>query len=234
MTELSVDTDNDRYRTMTAAAVLLVAAIAAVVSFIHIESLAVRYGQPPVAALLLPVSIDGTVAVSSLAMLRSAHAGVSAPWLSRAMLLLAVAATLACNVAYGLPDGWQGALLSGWPGVAFVGSAEVAISMSRTRPPMKRTADTERPAKRTPKVATRPVSHDSRPDTKAAILSALSNDPDMTTSQLADMAGVSDRTVRRVRAGLNGGTREQLRTRVVLRRTRHRRGRGRLRRRRRG
>lgn len=196
--------DKDQYRTMSAAAVLVVSAIAATVSFVHIESLAVRYGQPELAALLLPVSIDGTVAVSSLAMLRSARVGVSAPWLARTMLLLAVAATLACNVAYGLPHGWPGAVLSGWPGLAFVGSAEVAISMSRTRPPMKRTADTERPLKRTPRVATRTVSHDSRPDTKAAILSALSANPDMTTGQLAEMSGVSDRTVRRVRAGMNG------------------------------
>jgi Protein of unknown function (DUF2637) len=67
--------DKDRYRTATAVAVLLVAAIAATVSFVHIESLAVRYGQPRLAAWLLPLSIDGTVAVSSLAMLRSARAG---------------------------------------------------------------------------------------------------------------------------------------------------------------
>jgi hypothetical protein len=125
--------DKDRYRTLTAAAVLLVAAIAATVSFVHIESLAVRYGQPRLAAWLLPVSIDGTVAVSSLAMLRSARAAVTAPWLARGMLLLAVAATLACNVAYGLPHGWPGTLLSGWPAIAFVGSAEVVISMSRKR-----------------------------------------------------------------------------------------------------
>jgi hypothetical protein len=153
-----VTAERDRYRTATAVGVLLVAAIAATVSFVHIESLAVRYGQPVMAAILLPLSIDGTVAVSSLVMLRSARLGVSSPWLARGMLLLAVAATLACNVAYGLPHGWPGALLSGWPAVAFVGSAETAISMSRKRSPRgrDRTPDTDtstatpRPAKRTP------------------------------------------------------------------------------------
>lgn len=129
--------DHDRYRTLTTAAVLLVAAIAAAISFVHIESLAVRYGQPLLAAYLLPVSIDGTVAVSSLAMLRSARLGLSAPWLARTMLLLAVGATLACNIGFGLPHGLPGALLSGWPAVAFVGSAEVAISMSRKRSPQR-------------------------------------------------------------------------------------------------
>jgi Protein of unknown function (DUF2637) len=130
-----VSDGRDRYRVLTTAAVLLVAAIAAVISFVHIEALAVRYGQPLMAAVLLPVSIDGTVAVASVTMLRAARLGLSAPWLARTMLLLSVGATLACNVAFGLPHGWPGALLSGWPAVAFVGSAEVAISMSRKRAP---------------------------------------------------------------------------------------------------
>lgn len=209
-----VTADKDTYRTLTTAAVLLVAAIAAAISFVHIESLAIRYGQPVLAAWLLPVSIDGTVAVSSLAMLRSARLGLTAPWLARTMLLLAVAATLACNVAYGLPHGVPGALLSGWPAVAFVGSAEVAISMSRRRPPRTpvrdqtpdstRQADTDvRPASAT-RTTGRTSTRTPAPDTRAVITAALTADPDITTGQLAAMTGLSDRTVRRVRAGLNG------------------------------
>jgi hypothetical protein len=125
----------DAYRVLTTIAVLVVAAIAAVISFEHIEGLAVRYGQPILAAVLLPLSIDGTVAVASMTMLRAARLGVTAPWLARTMLLLSVAATVACNVAFGISHGLPGALLSGWPAVAFVGSAEVAISMSRPRTP---------------------------------------------------------------------------------------------------
>jgi hypothetical protein len=124
----------DPYRPLTAAAVLLVAAIAAVVSYMHVATLALRYGQPPVAAHLLPLSIDGMVATSSLVLLRAARAQVSAPWLTRAGLVLAVAATLAANVASGAAHGWPGALLAGWPAVAFVMSAETAISMSRRSP----------------------------------------------------------------------------------------------------
>jgi len=113
----------DRYRPLTAAAVLLVAAIAAVVSYMHVATLALHYGQPSLAAYLLPLSIDGLVATSSLGLLRSARAGVSAPWLARTGLVLAVMATLAADVASGLPHGWPGALLAGWPAVAFVISA---------------------------------------------------------------------------------------------------------------
>jgi len=118
-------------RRMAAAAVLLVAAIAAVISYVHIERLAVTHGQSALAAYLLPLSIDGTVAAASLAMLRTARAGLDAPRLARFMLGLAVAATLASNVAYGARFGITGSLLSGWPAVAFIGSAELAIGMAR-------------------------------------------------------------------------------------------------------
>jgi hypothetical protein len=118
-------------RVSTAAAVLLVALIAAIVSFVHIQSLAVTHGQTQLAAALLPLSIDGTVAAASLVMLRAARRDIGTPWLARGMLGLAVMATLAANIGYGLPYGIPGALLSGWPAVAFVGCAEMAIGMVR-------------------------------------------------------------------------------------------------------
>jgi hypothetical protein len=43
------------------------------------------------------------------------------------MLALGVAATVAANVAYGLPFGVVGSLVSAWPAIAFVGSVEMAI-----------------------------------------------------------------------------------------------------------
>lgn len=122
---------DDGIRRLTAASVLLVAAIAAVVSFLHIEDLALAHGQAVLAALLLPVSVDGTVVVSSLVMLRTARAGLATPWLARSMLAFAVLATLAANIGYGLPYGWPGALISGWPAVAFIGCAEMAIGTVR-------------------------------------------------------------------------------------------------------
>jgi hypothetical protein len=118
-------------RVLTTLAVLVVAGIAAVISFVHIAHLAVTHGQTTLAALLLPVSIDGTVAASSLVMLRAARLGLPTPKLARAMLGLSVLATLACNVLYGAGFGIVGALLSGWPAVAFIGTAELAIGMIR-------------------------------------------------------------------------------------------------------
>ena len=103
-------------RAATTAAVLLVAAIAAVVSYIHIEHLAVTHRQTALATYLLPLSIDGTVAAASLVLLRAARAGLSAPWLAQAMLGLAVVATLAANIAYGARYGLAGAAAVGLAG----------------------------------------------------------------------------------------------------------------------
>jgi len=118
-------------RRLTAGAVLLVAAMAAVVSFLHIEHLATTHGQPTLAAWLLPVSVDGTVAAASLSMLWAARAGLPTPLLARGMLALGVTATVAANLGYGAPHGLTGELLSGWPAIAFVGSVELILSMAR-------------------------------------------------------------------------------------------------------
>ena len=128
-------TESRAARAATTAAVLFVAVIAAVVSFVHIEHLAAVNGQTMLAAYLLPLSIDGTVVAASMVMLRAARAGLGTPWLARFMLGLAVTATLAANIGYGLPHGMPGALISGWPAVAFIGCAEMAISaVRRLRP----------------------------------------------------------------------------------------------------
>ena len=116
---------------LTTLAVLVVAAIAAVISFTHIAHLALTHGQTLLAAMLLPLSIDGTVAAASLVMLRSARMKLPTPKLARAMLVLSVLATLACNILFGAGFGIVGALLSGWPAVAFIGCAEMAIGMIR-------------------------------------------------------------------------------------------------------
>jgi Protein of unknown function (DUF2637) len=118
-------------RVLTTLAVLVVAGIAAVISFVHIEHLALTHGQTVLAAMLLPLSIDGTVAASSLVMLRLARLTLPTPKLARCMLVLAVLATLACNVLFGGGFGIVGALLGGWPALAFIGCAELAIGMIR-------------------------------------------------------------------------------------------------------
>ena len=211
-------------RLVTTGAVLLVAAIAAVVSFVHIEHLAVTHGQTELAAGLLPLSIDGTVAAASMVMLRAARAGLGTPWLARFMLGLAVTATLTANVGYGLPYGMAGALLSGWPAVAFIGCAEMAIGMVRKVTGQRRGQPDpgDRPAPtataaangwppgepvdgrmRPRAAARRGHGRRSRADTEAAALAVLSGQPGISGTELGRAVGVSERTGRRLMAQLS-------------------------------
>lgn len=124
--------DGDKViRILTAIVVLTVAAIAAVVSYSHIFALGHAHGQDGVAARLLPLSVDGLIAAASLVMLHAARNQIRVPWLARWMLGFGVGATVAANVAYGLPFGWLGAVVSAWPAVAFVGSVEMAVRFVR-------------------------------------------------------------------------------------------------------
>src|SRR5262245_7239316 len=121
-------------RFVTALAVLAVAVIAAIVSYSHIECLALVNGQTIPAARLLPTSVDGVVLVSSMVMLDAARRGVPAPVLSRVMLVAGVLATLGANSAVGAGHGVVGVPVSGWPAVAFIGCAETFLAMIRVRP----------------------------------------------------------------------------------------------------
>lgn len=100
---------------LTTIATGLVAFVAAVVSYVHIFHVAHSHGADPFTAALLPLSIDGVVAVASAKLLSGDLRS-----LVRMTLLLAVVATLAANVAYGLAYGPVGALVSAWPAVAFL------------------------------------------------------------------------------------------------------------------
>ena len=118
-------------RVMTTFAVLVVAGIAAVVSYSHIYGLGRAHGQDGTAARLLPVSVDGLILAASLVLLHEARNGRAAPRLARFMLWLGIGATIGANIAYGAGYGLLGALISAWPAIGFIGAAEMAISMMR-------------------------------------------------------------------------------------------------------
>jgi hypothetical protein len=185
-------------RAATAAAVLLVAAIAAVVSFVHIEHLAVTHGQTTLAAVLLPISIDGTVAAASLVMLRAARAGLGTPWLARLMLGLSVIATLTANIAYGARYGITGSLLSGWPAVAFIGSAEMAIGMVRRT---RKAAPGEAPG-----TGLAPVPADAESAAIAALRATLAAGNPLSGRQLETRFGLTRAQATRVRQFITAET----------------------------
>jgi hypothetical protein len=118
-------------RFVTALAVLVVAAVAGLISFGHVEVLALTSGQTLLAARCLPVSIDGLVVASSMVLLDYARRGIPAPVLARVLLGLGVAATLTANAAAGASHGVAGVAVSMWPAVAFIGAAESFLMLLR-------------------------------------------------------------------------------------------------------
>ena len=89
-------------RWSTAAAVIGVAVVAAVVSYEHAYALVRAHGEAGWTAHLIPLTVDGLIWASSMVMLDSVRQGVPVPSLARWLLGLGIAATLAANVAHGL------------------------------------------------------------------------------------------------------------------------------------
>jgi hypothetical protein len=110
-------------RILAGLAVLAVAVVAGIVSFTHIETLALAHGYALGTARLLPVSVDGLILASSMALLTGAR-----PGLARAGLVLGIVATLGANVAAGAQFGIVGALVNAWPAVAFIVASEILLS----------------------------------------------------------------------------------------------------------
>jgi len=114
-------------RLSTAAAVIGVAVVAAVVSYEHAYALVRAHGETGWTAHLIPLTVDGLIWASSMVMLDSARRGVPVPSLARWLLGLGIAATLAANLAHGLGHGPVGAAVGAWPAVALVGSYELLM-----------------------------------------------------------------------------------------------------------
>jgi len=92
--------------------VAAVAVIAGIVSFGHIEALALSVHQPLADARLLPLAVDGLIVAGTVVIL----AGYWLGWLG---VVAGVAATVFANVESGLPWGPLAATVAAWPAVAF-------------------------------------------------------------------------------------------------------------------
>lgn len=122
-------------RWSTAAAVIGVAVVAAVVSYEHGYALVRVHGETGWTVRLIPLTVDGLIWASSMVMLDSARRGVKVPALARWLLGLGIAATLAANVAHGLGHGLIGSAVAAWPAVALVGSYELLMMIIRGAQP---------------------------------------------------------------------------------------------------
>src|SRR5258708_10836436 len=114
-------------RWSTAAAVIGVAVVAAVVSYEHAYELVRLHGETGWTAHLIPLTVDGLIWASSMVMLDSARRDARVPSLARWLLGLGIAATLAANVAHRLRHRPIGAAVAAWPALALVGSYELLM-----------------------------------------------------------------------------------------------------------
>lgn len=121
-------------RRTTIAAVMVVAAVAAVVSFAHMHDLARKAGEGW-RAWLLPLAVDGLIIAASMTMLVRRRQGRTGGVLAWSSLILGIAASLAANVAAAAPT-WEGRVVAAWPPIALLLSYELLMQQVRdTRTP---------------------------------------------------------------------------------------------------
>ncbi|MDA0565216.1 DUF2637 domain-containing protein [Streptomonospora sp. S1-112] len=113
-------------RWITTTTVLLLAAIAAVVSYAHMFELALRHGEPAWRAGLFPLSVDGMIVAASMALLADARQGRRGGVLPWALLVVGSAASLAANVAVADPTLWS-RVIHAWPSFALMGAYELLM-----------------------------------------------------------------------------------------------------------
>lgn len=111
--------------------VVVVTAIAAVISYGHARDLVLRYGVTGLTADFLPLTVDGLVATCSLILVDCARHDRDAPWHAWALLIAGACATVAANIAAGLSHGIIGALIAGWPALVACGCFELLLRYRR-------------------------------------------------------------------------------------------------------
>jgi hypothetical protein len=117
-------------RRTSSATVCFLAAVAGVVSYGHMHALALRYGEQPWTAALLPLSVDGMIIAASLALLSDSRRGRRGGVLPWALLVIASGASLAANVAVAHPM-LISRIISAWPPFALIGAYEMLMRQIR-------------------------------------------------------------------------------------------------------
>lgn len=191
-----------------------VASIAAWSSWSHMVHVALRFGERPEVAYVLPISVDGMLIVASTAMVDDQRAARPVRWSARVAFLAGVAASVAANIAAAQPS--LGArIVAAWPAVALLLVVEMLSRARRVTPPTAPAGHTDRPVEATPAPATERLPtpwttggprrmgasegrRKPRGRTSEAVLGMLAERPDASVADIAKHFGVSERHVRRL------------------------------------
>ncbi|WP_250289454.1 DUF2637 domain-containing protein, partial [Frankia sp. CiP1_Cm_nod1] len=153
---------------LVGAGLAVVAGVAAVVSYRHMRDLSARHGEDGLSSTILPLSVDGLLAVAALVLLADARAnrrgGRATAWFA---VTLGIGASVAANVAHAEPT-WTGRLIGLWAPVALAVALELALrhvrhaAADQARPALEATADTDGPPARVTPVVAPPVAAPAR------------------------------------------------------------------------
>lgn len=111
-----------------------VAAVAAYSSWQHMVATALRVGERPDVALLLPLSVDGLLVTASVALVDDRRAGRKPRMSARVAFAVGVAASLAANIAHAQPT-WGARAVSAWPALALLLTVELLTRRGRAVEP---------------------------------------------------------------------------------------------------
>jgi branched-subunit amino acid ABC-type transport system permease component len=201
-------------RAVSAAGLLTIAAIAAIVSYTHIHDVVLAHGETPTAAALIPLSVDGLILVASTTTLADRRAGRPRSHLATAALTLGAGASLAANIAHAQPT-LTGRAVAAWSPIALALGHELLLRHLHTNQPQTSARNgTDRPRLHlVPVIGNTNAASQGRPSKKAqlaALVAELGSDDPRTTYQLArDLApriDLHEGTARRYLADLKPGS----------------------------
>ncbi|MGH3159576.1 MAG: DUF2637 domain-containing protein [Streptosporangiaceae bacterium] len=120
----------------TTASVIVLALIAAVVSYGHMHTLALRHGEGQWASALIPLSVDGMIVAASMALLLDSRLGRKGGRLPWALLIVGALASVTANVAVAEPT-ITGRVIAAWPSFALTCSYELLMRQVRQLGPVR-------------------------------------------------------------------------------------------------
>jgi Protein of unknown function (DUF2637) len=115
------------------ASAAVVAGIAAWSSYSHMVHVALRFGERPEVAWLLPFSVDGMLVVASVAMVDDKRSGRRVRPMARIAFAAGVAASIAANIAAAQPT-WGARVVAAWPALALLLVVEMLSRSGRAHP----------------------------------------------------------------------------------------------------
>ncbi|MGH3737604.1 MAG: DUF2637 domain-containing protein [Micromonosporaceae bacterium] len=177
----------------------VIALVAAYASYFHIVAVALRYGERPDVAYILPFAVDALMFLAAATIAQARHTGTKPdPW-ARAAFWFGLAASLAANIASADPA-LGGRIVAGAAPVVLLFAVELMWPTRRRTTASPATAEPGAPHRpQTAKQRRQTSRRQHRARAAELVVAAHHNNPTATNDEIAALAGVSPRSVDRHR-----------------------------------